>query len=144
MGNEAGSSKAWYPPVTHRAMFKLGSKKLFVLCLLVKNVPALTALTGVILKSLKKLPGTWIGFVGTSHIIKHTILSILAISDSCSQLAVLDQSLSLCYRFILLVENYARISKSPPSLNAAVWELDHWAFPWVYVTKPKFKPKCCY
>ena len=38
-------------------------------------------LTGVILKSLKKLPGTWIGLVGTSHLIKHTILSILAISD---------------------------------------------------------------
>ena len=27
-------------PVTHRAMFKLGGKKLFVLCLLVKNVSA--------------------------------------------------------------------------------------------------------
>ena len=39
-----------------------------------------------------------------------------------SQLAVLDQSLNLCYRFILLVENNARTSKSPPSLNAAVWE----------------------
>ena len=42
--------------VTHRAMFKLGGKKIFVLCHLVKNV--LAVLTGVILKCLKKLPGT--------------------------------------------------------------------------------------
>ena len=40
--------------------------------------------------------------------------------------------MNLCYRFTLLIENNARISKSPPSLNAAVWEL----------VKTKPKPKC--
>ena len=44
----------------------------------------------------------------------------LQISDSYSQLAVLDQILNPLYRFILLVEKNARIS-SLPSLNAAVW-----------------------
>ena len=29
--------------------------------------------------------------------------------------------MNLYYRFTLLIENNARISKSPPSLNAAVW-----------------------
>ena len=40
-----------------------------------------TVLTGVISKSLKKLSDTCIGLVGTSHLIKHIILGILAISD---------------------------------------------------------------
>ena len=30
--------------------------------------------------------------------------------------------MNLCYRFTLLNENHANISKSPPSLNIAVWE----------------------
>ena len=33
--------------------------------------------------------------------------------------------MNLCYRFTLLIENNARISKSPPSLNAAVWGSEH-------------------
>ena len=48
-----------------------------------------------------------------SHLLNDTILtlSILAISDSsCSQLAVLDESLNLSYRFILVVENNAKTS----------------------------------
>ena len=44
------------------------------------------------------------------------------ISNFCAQLAVLDLSLNLCYRFDLLNENNANISKSPSSLNIAVWE----------------------
>ena len=31
------------------------------------------------------------------------------ISDSCTQLAVTDRCLSLCYRFILLVENNPKL-----------------------------------
>ena len=37
------------------------------------------------------------------------------------QLADLDQSFNLCYRFFLLDENYSRIWKSPPNLNIAPW-----------------------
>ena len=59
----------------------------------------------------------WI--VGTSHLKGH--INLLKISDSCAQLAALDQSLNLCYRFTLLNENNANIYKSPPSLNIAVW-----------------------
>ena len=68
--------------ITHRAMFKFVSKKIFVLCLLVKNVSTVyNSNLGVITKSHKKLSQTWIGLVGTSHLIKHTILSIWASSD---------------------------------------------------------------
>ena len=38
------------------------------------------------------------------------------------QLAILDQSLTPCYRFTLLNQNNGNTSKSPPSLNIAVWE----------------------
>ena len=45
---------------------------------------------------------------------------VLAVAD-IPILSVLDQSLNLCRRFILLDENNSRIWKSLPSLNAAVW-----------------------
>ena len=35
-----GTSRNYFVPSPHRAMFKLGGKKIFVLCLLVKNVSA--------------------------------------------------------------------------------------------------------
>jgi len=47
---------------------------------------------------------------------------------STSHLDDLDKSLNLCYRFTLLIENNARISKSLPSLNAAVWDADECIF----------------
>ena len=61
----------------------------------------------------------WIGLVGTSHLIRNTILRIWANSDFQ---ALLDKSLNPCYMFILLVEKNSRIwRKSPPNLNTAVW-----------------------
>ena len=54
---------------------------------------------------------------------EHSILDRLAISalQSSLKLADLDQSLNLCYGFILLDENNPRIQKSPPNLNIALW-----------------------
>ena len=65
--------------VTHRAIFKLGAKKLILLCLLVKN--CLTVLIGVIFDSPKlTVPGIVTIFT-TAELKEHLILDNLAISD---------------------------------------------------------------
>ena len=46
------------PGATQRAVFKLGAKKLFVFCLLVRDKQMFTVMTGVHLKGLKRLPRT--------------------------------------------------------------------------------------
>ena len=64
-------------------------------------------MSAVYLQSKKAVPDLcWI----CGDISSDIILIILAIiSDSCIQLVVLNKSLNPCYKFILLVENNARI-----------------------------------
>ena len=54
---------------------------------------------------------------------EHSILDRLVISvlQSSLKLTDLDQSLNLCYRFILLDKNNPRKQKSPSNLNIAPW-----------------------
>ena len=92
----------------------------FLLCLLVKNMSADKSADRF--NSEESDNDVHIGLVGTSHLRERIDLSILAISNSCAQLADLEQCLNLCYRFTLLNENNANMSKSPPSLNIAVWD----------------------
>ena len=62
-------------------MFKLGAKKIFLLCLLIKKIQLFTVLTGVIFQSLKlTVPGMEI--ISTrAELEEHLILDHLATSD---------------------------------------------------------------
>ena len=61
-------------------MFKLEAR-IYLCYLLVKNLSAVYSADSVISKNLKKLSDTCIRLLGISHLIKHIILGILAISD---------------------------------------------------------------
>ena len=107
------------------AMFKLGAKNSFLLCLLVKNMPAVYSadrcnfeswnwLFQELKQSLQEL--SW-------KSAQFWTIWPFQICKSSLQLADLGQSLNLCYRFILLDENNSRIRKSSPNLNIALWGL---------------------
>ena len=74
-------SRDVFPPLPTAQCLNSAAKNYLCYVSWLRMCQLLTVLTGVVLNSLKKVPGTLIGLVGTSHLIKHTIRSIWAISD---------------------------------------------------------------
>ena len=62
-------------------MFKLGGKKLFALCLLVKNVSAVNSANRCNFKESEKTVQYKNGLVGTSHLIRQFNFVVLPVPD---------------------------------------------------------------
>ena len=110
---------------THRAMFILAAKSLFALCFYFRKVQLFCTPTPVISECQKRLLG-YLNQQANPLEWKSTQFSTICWSQNVGyrlQLADLDQSLNLSYGFILLKENNSSISKSPPNMKIAVWDL---------------------